>query len=73
MIESWRNSIENWKELPSQNHFTDASNNSEGGAIIDDAQYTGSDMQTPITSIPDPQTVIEPSLVEMQGMSDAMS
>ena len=75
MIESWRNKIfiENWTELPSQNHFTHVFNTSESGAIIDDAQYTGLDMQTPITSIPDSQTVIEPSLVEMQGTSDVMS
>ena len=58
------------KELPSGNHLIDFFNTSEREIIIDDAQNTEMDMRTPMTSIPDSESVIEPSGVEMQGTSN---
>ena len=55
------------KELPSGNHLIDFFNTSEKEIIINDAQNTGMDMRTAMTSIQDSESVIEPSAVEMQG------
>ena len=57
------------KELLGQNDPTNVSNDSESGLVIDDSPDIESYTKTQMASIPDSQSVSEPSVLEMRGTS----